>query len=1127
MNYDVLVSRSSPSTVKDGMEVEFSGGVQVISFLHQAIHATVKNKDQKEGYSVNIEFDNEDCTAVRSAVCGCKDHRVGGKDCIHIVAGAITAQRLAKKGAQVVPAEEAEPPDEDEDAAVDEDDEDYDLIEVDEDFDIGTSEDDFPSFAEWEREERAREIADLYDEEAEENAVTDEFVISVLVHAEIIRTNRLSKESNQDEQALLFLEPVLNVKGYEGTYLTLKIGYKKMYLVKDVVDFINRYSLGETLELGKKDEVRLYREAFHPESLPLLDFVIRHYRYPHHERYNSSRRIDFTNSVMDEFLMLFGEGDQIRIEADRYDKIGGVYTVREKDYPLHFTLKRQNNMACLRSSESFEILPGRALLYLLIGNNIYKCSPEYSNRCGFFIRRMASMGRRIELARKDLPNLYTSIIYETEDFLHFEIDEIYMDEQPEPLVTKVWFDVREKGGVQAKMMFYYGEKEHPAFGPKYLNVTLDLAGESMAESILHKYMGNESPEPGLLVLLEEEKTYEEFLYKLVTYGIPRLTEVAEIYASEDFKRIKVRPKSVLNIGVAIREGLLEIDFDPEDIDYEDLANVLTLEDGAIADLDEITDGLDISEQDLKNGTIRVGVNRAPYIDYLLKRSEGIRYERDDNFKNIIRNLRDVSEAEFHLPGDLNRILRNYQKTGFRWLKTLDFLHFGGILADDMGLGKTLQVLSLLSHHQEESLGEGPADSAMGPSLVVCPASVVLNWEAESQRFTPALKTAAMVGGKKERDDIIRNAAAYDLIITSYGQLVRDVGTWGEQKFRYVVLDEAQFIKNQNTQSAKAVKLLNGATRLALTGTPVENNLAELWSVFDFIMPGYLGRYPHFRGKYETRITKSNDAQATERLRTLVRPFILRRLKKDVLKELPEKTESVVFTRMEGDQQKLYLAMLAQTKKELAVRLAEVTDGQGHMVILAALTRLRQICCDPALLYENYKGKSAKLEACMELIRSSVESGHRMLLFSQFTSMMAILREALVREKIPFCYLDGSTPKHERMTLVNSFNGGDTPIFLISLKAGGTGLNLTGADVVIHYDPWWNVSVENQATDRAHRIGQEKNVQVFKLIMKGSIEEKILKLQEKKAALADAIIQAGGNAFETLTKNELLALFEEE
>jgi len=432
------------------------------------------------------------------------------------------------------------------------------------------------------------------------------------------------------------------------------------------------------------------------------------------------------------------------------------------------------------------------------------------------------------------------------------------------------------------------------------------------------------------------------------------------------------------------------------------------------------------------------------------------------------------------------------------------------LADDMGLGKTLQVLAMLLAVKEEGF-ENTAPPPL-PSIVVCPASLVYNWLSEATRFTPQLKVCTVAGNASERAACIEQATQYDLLVTSYDLLKRDIELYAGLGFNYVVLDEAQYIKNQNTQSAKAVKLLQSEHRLALTGTPIENSLAELWSIFDFLMPGYLYDYKRFKQDFEAPIVKMKDESAIQRLRALVRPFILRRMKEDVLKELPAKIEQVHLAEMDEEQRNIYLATLVQTKRDLTDKLAEAGAGQARIMVLAALTRLRQICCDPTLVFANYTGLSTKLQLCLELIHNSLDGGHRVVLFSQFTSMLAIIQKRLKAEGIEYYLLQGSTSKIERLKLVDQFNAGDVPVFLVSLKAGGTGLNLTGADIVIHYDPWWNLSAQNQATDRTHRIGQTKHVQVFNLIAKDTIEEKILKLQEAKAELAQQINPEGRRFF---------------
>ncbi|MEG2053988.1 MAG: DEAD/DEAH box helicase, partial [Oscillospiraceae bacterium] len=524
----------------------------------------------------------------------------------------------------------------------------------------------------------------------------------------------------------------------------------------------------------------------------------------------------------------------------------------------------------------------------------------------------------------------------------------------------------------------------------------------------------------------------------------------------------------------------------------------------------------LTSKEILSGEIQTPKYRALYLDALLKQSERMQYDRDSDFKKIVRDVRNVSDADYEVPQSLQPVLRNYQKTGYRWLRTIAAYGFGGILADDMGLGKTLQVLALLLAQKNEQ-------SEKTISIVICPSSLILNWQSEADKFAGELHVECVTGTAPVREYIIKTSMETDLIITSYELLKRDIELYSEMNFKYVIADEAQYMKNQNTQNAKAVKTLNAEVRLALTGTPVENSLAEVWSVFDFLMPGYLYHYAKFRKNYEVPIVKEGDEVATKNLRKMVSPFILRRMKTDVLKELPAKIETVLYAQLEDEQKKVYIANAAAAKKELQMNMGN--NGSDKMQILAMLTRLRQICCDPSLVYENYEGGSAKLEACMELVQNCIESSHRILLFSQFTSMLSIIAKRLDDEKIPYYTITGQTPVSQRLALVNDFNDGDIPIFLISLKAGGTGLNLTGADVVIHYDPWWNSSAQNQASDRAHRIGQTKTVQVYKLIVKDTLEEHILEMQKNKADLADMIVQGGDGGFAKMSKDEILALFE--
>ncbi len=413
------------------------------------------------------------------------------------------------------------------------------------------------------------------------------------------------------------------------------------------------------------------------------------------------------------------------------------------------------------------------------------------------------------------------------------------------------------------------------------------------------------------------------------------------------------------------------------------------------------------------------------------------------------------------------------------------------------------------------------------SLVVSPSSLTLNWQNEAKKFAQGLKTLVIRGTLAERKKQIEEIEQYDLVITSYDLLKRDMEQYlkKDYTFRYIIADEAQYLKNSNTQNAKAIKKIKADTRYALTGTPIENSLAELWSIFDFIMPGYLFTYKKFKGLYETPIIKEQSQEAMQKLKMLIEPFVLRRNKKEVLTELPEKTITVLSNEMVEEQRNIYLSYLAQAKQEIAQEIQINGYERSQMQILAALTRLRQICCHPALFIEGYKDRSSKLEQCMEIIQEATNSGHKILLFSGYTSMFEIMEKELKQRNIKYFKLTGSTKVEERIKQVDEFNqNSEIKVFLISLKAGGTGLNLTGADMVIHYDPWWNLSTENQATDRAYRIGQKNNVQVYKLITKNSIEEKIYELQQKKAQLVDNMLSTKTSFISKLSKEEIMKLF---
>ena len=628
---------------------------------------------------------------------------------------------------------------------------------------------------------------------------------------------------------------------------------------------------------------------------------------------------------------------------------------------------------------------------------------------------------------------------------------------------------------------------------------------------------------------------EDLVFNVMKDGLEVLSGLGEVHCTQAFKNMNVMQKVNVSVGVSIQKGMLDLDIISDELSHKELLEILeqyrakktyfrlkngsfvNLENDELKMLDEITNTLQLSSKEFLKGKIHLPIYRSLYLDKLLEENSSVYNTRDKSFRNMIKNFKAVNEADFEEPESLSKIMRGYQRNGFKWMKLLESYGFGGILADDMGLGKTIQAIAVLLAAKQEV-----KDKDENTSLVVAPASLVFNWKDEFERYAPQLQVGVVNGSQDERQEIIDSYENYDVLVTSYDLLKRDISYYEDKKFDYQIIDEAQYIKNHTTVAAKSVKVIKSNVKYALTGTPIENRLSELWSIFDYLMPGFLYKYETFKKEIETRIVKNEDEEAAKRLQKMVAPFILRRLKTDVLKDLPDKLEETRVVAIDGEQRKLYDAQVVHMRQEIAKQSGE-EFSRNKLQILAELTKLRQICCDPSLCFENYKGESAKTEACIELLQSALDGGHKVLLFSQFTSMLALLENRLKKEGIDYYKITGETPKEKRLQLVKEFNENNVGVFLISLKAGGVGLNLTGADVVIHYDPWWNVAAQNQATDRAHRIGQQKKVTVYKLIAKQSVEEKIQKLQEAKKDLADKVISGEANQLNNMSKEELLEI----
>jgi superfamily II DNA or RNA helicase len=515
--------------------------------------------------------------------------------------------------------------------------------------------------------------------------------------------------------------------------------------------------------------------------------------------------------------------------------------------------------------------------------------------------------------------------------------------------------------------------------------------------------------------------------------------------------------------------------------------------------------MDCQPDQVQPGRYRIHSSQAAFLDAAFRELAGGRIAGNSAWDRWTAQQRQLAPLEPVPLGSLADVLREYQKQGVAWMNFIGANALGGILADEMGLGKTLQALAFLS-------------TLPGPSLVVCPASLVFNWQREAQRFVPAMKLLAVEG--PDRATKFSRIPKSDLVLTSYPLLRRDVELYRPHEFSAIVLDEANHIKNPDTQNAQAALALRGRHRFVLTGTPVENSVRDLWSLMNFVLPGYLGSREDFRERYELPIARGAPTEGA-RLARRLRPVMLRRLKKDVVKELPGKIEQVALCELSGAQKELYDKLHREGRRK--VESLEGKDrGQARMAMLTALLRLRQVCCDLRLLDPNHSARSAKVDLWMELLEEALDGGHRVLVFSQFVTMLQLLRTELERRAIEYAYLDGSTK--QRGLEVDRFQQNEgLPVFLISLKAGGVGLNLSAADTVFHFDPWWNPAVEDQATDRAHRIGQTRVVTSYKLIARNTVEEKILRLQEKKRAVMEATVDSEEPLMTGLSLEEIAGL----
>ena len=970
-------------------------------------------------------------------------------------------------------------------------------------------------------------------------------------------TQQVSEAPKSKERALTLL-PRIIVEGGKAS-LSFKMGRKgsRLLIVRNPAALASAYLNGEPdFSLTKKETIDFSRLDFCEESEPMMHFIVRRVGeikdvnkqltskanyYSRVSTLSVSTSMVLEGSLLDGFYDI-AEGGKCEYQDKTNNIADKIIPVGHRNLKIDLKADRLSDArGAFAGVEVSGLIPvmikGSIANYILNDKGLSRISPEEKKVLEPFLRVADASGYfRFRVGMNSLQEFYYRVLPALLDNPYVRLEDNVGGEQeqylpPEPAFTFL-IDYEEPRLI-CRARVKYDDKElaipesrSRGRGSKQYR---DRVQESRVISRIEKWFEDFDHNRWEY----SSEVNDEKLYDFLTKGIADLEQMGTVKGTALLARQRVRTMSPVRVGVSIQSGVMDLSVTSKEYTPDELLDILASfrrkkryhrlrsgdfvdlsADGGFAEIEKLFEGLDLSPEEAIEKGISLPLYRALYLNKLMEEHESVAQNRDRQFRGLIKNFSSIRDADYEIPASLEDTLRPYQAYGFKWLRTLEAAGFGGILADEMGLGKTLQMISVIYSDKE--------NGSPRPSLVVCPASLVYNWQEEFRKFAPSLSTLVLSGTLASRKTKLEKYMDYDVCITSYDTLKRDIVMYKDKYFQHCILDEAQYIKNPKAAVSKAVKTISADHRFALTGTPIENRLSELWSIFDFLMPGFLYTLDEFTNRFELPIVGKKDEEAAERLRKMTGPFILRRCKQDVLKDLPAKMEEVRYARLEGKQQQVYNAQVVRLKGMLT---APSSGPKDRIKVLAELTRIRQICCDPSLLFEDYKGESAKRSACLELIRSAIDGGHRMLLFSQFTSMLDLLKADLDKEKIPYYVITGSTPKEKRLSLVHDFNEGDVPLFLISLKAGGTGLNLTGADMVIHYDPWWNLAVQNQATDRAHRIGQTRQVTVYKLVLKDTIEERIIELQEMKKDLAEAILAGESESITQLSNEELLALLD--
>lgn len=940
---------------------------------------------------------------------------------------------------------------------------------------------------------------------------------------EIINKRKIDVYKESKDILDLFYEPTTNINVKERLNLELKInfyqndinfrlsvGSKKLYVLNTPTkfnNFINAYYNGGDDVLGTKLTFNRNNYYFDEEDASIIDYLS---SFESNNYYYSSDAFNINERDFN-YIISHLSLDKIKINNNVLKNV--IHDIPSSfkltkndsdDYELKISFKEGTNVL----TDNFK--------YIFSDNNLYIVPDNYRKILSELAKREISS---LVFSKKDVEKFSRGVLKNIKDKITIDENvDIKIDTKPSALI---YLDIA--SNLTCKLNFKYGTTEINCFDD-----TKEIIRDYSYEEIVLQELVNSGFKIVKNKLLMKDL---DSIGNFIENKLPDLTKTYNVYTSKKLDKISVIKKSNIkknfSIGVS---GIMSFDFNADNINAEELkdifasleakknyhklknGNILNLAENAeLQDLNSLINDLELDPSNMSK-SLEIPKYRALYIDSL--RTHKYQDITTNNiFDEFVSNFNTYKELKIKFAKEDKEILRDYQKVGVRWLYTIYKCDLGGILADEMGLGKSIQTICFLKEVLKEKKNV--------KILIVCPTSLVYNWGKEFDKFGPELKYTTISDNKTKRTEIL-NSSDFNIFITSYGLLRNDIKEYQEKDFEVCIIDEAQYIKNYQAKMTIALKSIKARTRLALTGTPLENSVTELWSIFDFLMPGYLNSVKKFHEKYHISDVTKEDLERLESLNYQIKPFILRRKKSEVYKDLPDKIENNVYLELPDTQKKLYLSVLKETEKEIN----EIIEKEGFLKarfkILTLLTKLREICINPSVIYENYDGEAIKIEKLIEMIKDYVKENHKILIFSSFKRVLDLLKIKLDKEHITYYSIDGSVKGSERLPLVDKFNEDDTNCFLITLKSGGTGLNLTSADIVIHLDIWWNPQAENQATDRAHRIGQTKKVIVNKLITKGTIEERILELQTKKRILSDNLIEGNTNTenISALTEDEL-------